>query len=58
MGYLVVFMIGAAAGIFAMCLANAAHNNTVDSDQESWCVKQREDARRQKRFSRLFNNGR
>ena len=58
MGYVITFIIGAAAGIFAMHLANRVNRDTSDSGQELWCKRCLDDMRRQKRFSRLFDEGR
>lgn len=58
MGYVLTFIIGAAAGIFAMSLANKASKYTTDSEQELWCKRCLDDMRRQKRFSRLFDERR
>lgn len=56
MGYFAMFMLGALVGVAVMCLANAAHNVDSDIEQGLWCVKYIADARRQKRFSKLFDN--
>lgn len=56
MWHFVTFILGGIFGIVIMCLASAASNNGVDTKHELWYQKRINDAKRQKRFSKLFDD--